>query len=78
MTLDRASRKGGAFSVNDYGYGVIDILTLELHISYTSFSINQEYIDGTPTSTSASCWNTTPKLEINAFGWGKPSLDITD
>jgi anti-sigma-K factor RskA len=44
---------GGIFSVNSHGYGVLEILAPEPLMNYSTFSVTQEPLGGSPTPTSA-------------------------
>ena len=53
LTRGGERRCGGTFSVNDHGYGVIEILAPEPLTSYSTFSVTQEPAGGSPAPTGA-------------------------
>jgi anti-sigma-K factor RskA len=53
LTQGKECISGGTFSVNDHGYGVIEILAPEPLMSYSVFSVTEEPAGGSPAPTSA-------------------------
>lgn len=53
LTQGKERISGGTFSVNDHGYGVIEILAPEPLMSYSVFILTEEPAGGSPAPTSA-------------------------